>query len=102
MRNAAPNTELEDGMTDDTTTQHAPDEVEAAVIRLLAEILYVEPGEVDPDSDFIDLGLDSILAVEYIARLKGELGVQETLESLHDLGTPRALVEHVLAGSPAG
>jgi acyl carrier protein len=83
-------------------TDPTSDEVEAEVIRLLAEILYVEPGEIDPDTGFVDLGLDSILAVEYVARLRGEMGVRETLESLHDLGTPRALVEHVRAGSPAG
>jgi acyl carrier protein len=99
---AVPDTNLEDSMATDPTAQRAPDEVESEVIRLLAEILYVEPEEVDPEAGFVDLGLDSILAVEYVARLKGELGVRETLESLHELGTPRALVERVRAASPAG
>ncbi len=78
-----------------------PAEVESAVLRLLAEILYVEPAELDLDADFIDLGLDSILAVEYVAQLKIELGVRETIESLHELGTPRALVDHILATASA-
>jgi acyl carrier protein len=73
------------------------DQVESTVHRLLAEILYVEPDEVDLETGFIELGLDSILAVEYVARLKTELGVSETIEHLHDLGTPRALVDHIHA-----
>jgi|1185.fasta_scaffold13904_2 acyl carrier protein len=80
-----------------TESTAAQDEVEATVHRLLAEILYVEPDEVDLETGFIELGLDSILAVEYVARLKSELGVSETIEQLHDLGTPRALVDHIHA-----
>jgi acyl carrier protein len=80
-----------------TESTAAQDQVEATVHRLLAEILYVEPDEVDLDTGFIELGLDSILAVEYVARLKSELGVSETIERLHDLGTPRALVDHIHA-----
>jgi acyl carrier protein len=80
-----------------TESTAAQDEVEATVHRLLAEILYVEPDEVDLETGFIELGLDSILAVEYVARLKTELGVSETIEQLHDLGTPRALVDHIHA-----
>ncbi|MDN3354260.1 acyl carrier protein [Actinomadura sp. DC4] len=88
-------------MSTEPTEAPARDEVESTVHRLLAEILYVEPEEVDLETGFIDLGLDSILAVEYVAQLKSELGVSETIEELHDLGTPRALVDHILAESAA-
>lgn len=84
-------------MTSEPATRPAApaDEAEATVIRLLAEILYVDASEIDPEAGFIDLGLDSILAVEFVTRLKAELGVAETVESLHELGTVRALLDRV-------
>nr|WP_042180994.1 acyl carrier protein [Kibdelosporangium sp. MJ126-NF4]CEL14733.1 hypothetical protein [Kibdelosporangium sp. MJ126-NF4]CTQ96637.1 hypothetical protein [Kibdelosporangium sp. MJ126-NF4] len=65
---------------------------DSPAIMLLAEVLYVERHEVDLDKSFLDLGLDSILAVEYISMLKAELGVAITLERLYELGAPRKLL----------
>ncbi|MCT2583117.1 acyl carrier protein [Actinophytocola gossypii] len=68
-------------------------------IRLLAEVLYVEPERVDLDSNFPELGLDSILAVEYVAQLKASVGYTATIAELYDLGTPRALLDRLGASS---
>ncbi|GII80012.1 hypothetical protein Sru01_49940 [Sphaerisporangium rufum] len=89
-------------MTTEPGTRVPPEPVEPVVMRLLAEILYVEPETLSLDTGFADLGLDSILAVEYLAQLKRELGATETVESLLDLGTPRALAERLRHRTLAG
>jgi len=61
-------------------------------IRLLPDVLYVEPDAVDLDTGFPELGLDSILAIEYVAQLKASFGFEYSITELYDLGTPRALV----------
>jgi acyl carrier protein len=75
-------------------------QIEDTVLDLLAEILYVERDEVRSDTDFTAQGLDSILAVEYLAQVHDALGVKVTLAQLHDLGTPRALAELVHQAPP--
>lgn len=62
-------------------------------IRLLADVLYVEPEAVDLDTGFPELGLDSILAIELVAQLKASFGFEASINELYDLGTPRALVQ---------
>ncbi|MER7011652.1 acyl carrier protein [Saccharopolyspora sp. NPDC000359] len=72
---------------------------ESTALALLAEVLYVPVDQIDVTTSFTELGLDSILAVEYIAMIKSELGVAETVESLYEHGTPEAFVKHVAAGA---
>jgi acyl carrier protein len=54
------------------------------VMELLAEVLYLDVAKVDSLADFEELGLDSVLAVEFVAQVKAQLGVAATIESLYD------------------
>jgi acyl carrier protein len=65
------------------------------VMELLAEVLYLDVAKVDSLADFEELGLDSVLAVEFVAQVKAQLGVAATIESLYDWKTPEAFIEHV-------
>ncbi|MEU5254096.1 acyl carrier protein [Streptomyces longwoodensis] len=85
----------------DTRPEPDHQRVEDTVLDLLAEILYVERDTVRSDTEFTAQGLDSILAVEYLAQVHEALGVKVTLEELHDLGTPGALAARVRQ-APAG
>lgn len=73
--------------------------VESTALALLAEVLYVEVSRIDAGTSFTELGLDSILAVEYVAMLKAELGVSVNVDSLYEHGTPDAFLKHIAAGS---
>ncbi|MGE0722831.1 MAG: SDR family NAD(P)-dependent oxidoreductase, partial [Alphaproteobacteria bacterium] len=66
-------------------------DVLARLNALLAETLYLEPGAIDPDQPFTEIGLDSILAVELARRIEGEFGVALRATRLYDQPTPRGL-----------
>ncbi len=46
-------------------------DVESDIRRLVAEILEVEPEEIDPEAHFVkDLGMDSMMALEILAGIE--------------------------------
>ncbi|WP_040406197.1 acyl carrier protein [Amycolatopsis nigrescens] len=76
--------------------------IENKVMELLAEVLYLDVSKVDRNAEFEALGLDSVLAVEFVAQVKAQLGVAETIESLYEWKTPKAFIEHVRGQVVAG
>jgi acyl carrier protein len=84
-------------MTENAAATQAadPEHLEGEVVRLLAQILYVEPESVDHDGSFPDLGLDSILVVEFCALLEDELGVKVSATQVYKLATPRNVARHL-------
>ncbi|WP_410586747.1 acyl carrier protein [Amycolatopsis sp. lyj-23] len=75
---------------------------DAEVIReqlraLIAEVLYCEVAEVGGDTPFADLGLDSVLIVEFVAELNSRYPVGESVDSLYEHPTLNLLAEHVSA-----
>lgn len=45
--------------------------IENEIRKLIAEILEVEPEEIDPDAQFVkDLGMDSMMALEILAGIE--------------------------------
>ncbi|GGQ76172.1 beta-ketoacyl synthase N-terminal-like domain-containing protein [Couchioplanes azureus] len=70
-------------------------DVEAAVAERLAEVLYLEPGALDIRSSFQDLGVDSILGVEFVRALNDRLGISVKATALYDHPTPADLANHV-------
>ncbi|QUH03651.1 acyl carrier protein [Saccharopolyspora erythraea] len=84
-------------MSSGTQAEGSGRTAEGAALDLLGEVLYVEAGKIDLDAGFTELGLDSILAVEYVSMLKSELGVEQTVAALYELGTPRALFAGIAA-----
>ena len=67
----------------------------AIVRRILATALYISPDDLDDQTGFSDLGLDSILAVEVADKLNAELGTDLQATRLYDYPTVAALAAHL-------
>jgi acyl carrier protein len=63
--------------------------IEATVIGLLSNVLYVDSQSIDPEQPFTEAGLDSVLAVEFIGLVQAKLGLDLTVATLYENGTPR-------------
>jgi acyl carrier protein len=72
------------------------EDIEAEIIRLVAQTLYVEPDTIGPDSLFTELGLDSILVVEFCALLAEEMEVSISASTVYNLRTPRNVARHLV------
>ncbi len=55
-----------------------------ALITSLAEALYVTDGDVDPDRAFVEMGLDSIVGVEWLRSLNRQYGTSFSASVLYD------------------
>jgi acyl transferase domain-containing protein/enoyl-CoA hydratase/carnithine racemase/acyl carrier protein len=77
--------------------QPAPDttNVRAQLIATLAEDLMIRPEEIRDDGAFLDLGLDSILAVTWIRRLNTLFGTALPATVVYAHPTVGALISHV-------
>lgn len=51
--------------------------------ELAGECLYLPPGKVDPDAEFTQIGLDSVLALEFVANVNDACGTGLTLSALY-------------------
>jgi acyl carrier protein len=71
------------------------EEMERQLVRLLGEILYVEPATIDPAADFSVLGLDSILAVEFGALLEQDMGITVPAAKVYEHRTPRLFARYL-------
>jgi acyl carrier protein len=84
-----------------------------AVLRgHLARILHCDPWEIDPGAGFAQLGIDSILAAEFVAGVNHAYGLDERPVTLYDHPDLASMAAHVAArtttpvpapaGSPGG
>ncbi|BBA33898.1 hypothetical protein sS8_1944 [Methylocaldum marinum] len=64
--------------------------------RIVAAVIEVEPEQISPDCAYVDLGVDSILAVEIIGRANRELGIALRSTALFDHATVNKLAAHIL------
>ena len=77
------------------------------VRAMLAELLYLEAGDIADDARFVDLGLDSILAVEFAKKLQEHFGLDLRATRLYDFASVAELGDHIGAvpvsdaGAPA-
>lgn len=88
-------------MAENTAPSQAADpvHVEDEIVRMLAQILYTEPEAVDRQALFTDLGLDSILAVEFCALLENEMGITVPAATVYNLRTPHDFAHHLAVSS---
>ena len=63
----------------------SPGELQGRLAEMLAAVLYVEPSRLSPVKAFVDLGVDSILGVEFVRELNGTFGLDLTASVLYDL-----------------
>jgi acyl carrier protein len=72
--------------------------IEQAIVDGVRNVLQLDPNEeLDRRAAFLDLGVDSILAVEIINKVNSALGIQLRTTDLYNYATIARLVEH--AGS---
>ncbi|MEW9701811.1 beta-ketoacyl synthase N-terminal-like domain-containing protein [Paenibacillus sp. SI8] len=60
--------------------------------KSLAEVLYVDQDDIDSDKKFIDVGLDSIIAVEWIRVINKQYGTSISATIVYDYPTIREFV----------
>ncbi|MEU0880583.1 beta-ketoacyl synthase N-terminal-like domain-containing protein [Lentzea sp. NPDC005914] len=78
--------------------------VDAALTEMLSSVLYLGPGELNPQRSFQDLGVDSILGVEFVGAVNARFGLGVKATALYDHPTPASFAGYVSSlagGSPA-
>jgi acyl transferase domain-containing protein/cation diffusion facilitator CzcD-associated flavoprotein CzcO/enoyl-CoA hydratase/carnithine racemase/aryl carrier-like protein len=76
------------------------DEVRAAVVASLAEELMIDAAEIRDGSGFLDLGLDSILAVTWIRRLNSMFATELPATAVYANPSVGALVDRLAREAP--
>ncbi|MGW0093873.1 acyl carrier protein [Streptomyces sp. NPDC003328] len=61
----------------------------------LVATLYCDPADVDDDTTFHDLGLDSILGLEFLGLVNGRYQLSEEIDTLHEHPTLAQLVQYL-------
>jgi polyketide synthase PksM len=61
----------------------------------LANVLFMPEADIDIDENFVSLGMDSILGVEWVRRLNATLGFQLTATRIYDHTTVRELAAYI-------
>lgn len=75
-------------------TQNLPSKV-AGAIKIIAEEAQIDQGEVDLDTDFTDLGVDSLLSLNIVSRLHDELALVIPISAFVEHPTIRALTSYI-------
>ncbi|MFJ9041469.1 phosphopantetheine-binding protein [Streptomyces sp. NPDC102406] len=79
----------------------AESEVRATLRGQLADILRCDPRDIDPSVPFPQLGLDSLLAGEFVARVNATFGLSERPATLYEHRDLAAMAAYI-AGAPTG
>jgi amino acid adenylation domain-containing protein len=69
--------------------------VQKSLKQSLAKALYLGVSEIDEDKPFVDLGLDSIVAVEWVRVINGEYSLSMPATKLYDFPTISQLARYV-------
>ncbi|XOV79524.1 MAG: SDR family NAD(P)-dependent oxidoreductase [Aestuariibacter sp.] len=70
-------------------------QVAQTLTETLAQSLFLEPSEIDPDTSFIDLGLDSIIGVEWVKDINKVFATEISATRVYDFSTINALSVYV-------
>ncbi len=89
-------------LTEPTTSAHftrikeSREALQAELIKSLAEALYMNSSDIDVEKAFIDMGLDSIVAVEWIQSLNKEHGLSILATKVYDYPNILSFTEFLL------
>lgn len=65
------------------------------VQKILAEVLYIEIDKIDKNKPFSELGLDSVLSLEFTQKINRVFGVKLKTARLYDFATVKELAEYL-------
>jgi polyketide synthase PksN len=71
------------------------EDLESALTASLSAILFVKRSEIDLAKNFVDLGLDSIIGVEWIQALNNEYGLSMPASRIYSFPTMREFSKFV-------
>ncbi|XLS29187.1 SDR family NAD(P)-dependent oxidoreductase [Flavobacteriaceae bacterium M23B6Z8] len=71
-------------------------QIQQRLIRSLAAALYLDVSEIDPEQSFIDLGLDSIVGVEWIKTVNKDFNLALSSTKVYDYSTISKLATYML------
>ena len=63
------------------------EQIQKRLIKSLAEALYLDFSEIDPEQSFVDLGLDSIVGVEWIKTVNKDFDLELSSTKVYDYST---------------
>ncbi|QHI36098.1 Polyketide synthase PksL [Kordia antarctica] len=69
------------------------EQLKQMLINTLAKSLYLESSEIDPDKSFTDIGLDSIVGVEWIKIINKNLDMELSSTKIYDYATINELAK---------
>ncbi|SOC15856.1 SDR family NAD(P)-dependent oxidoreductase [Stappia indica] len=96
---AAPVVEAASPVANSVGTHHT--EIRERLVASLAEDLMIDVGDIRDDAGFLELGLDSILAVTWIRKLNALFGIELPATVVYAHPTVGALAAHVAGLVPA-
>ena len=68
--------------------------LEQEVTRLIAEIIEMEPSQIDPDAHLVeDLGMDSMMALEILAAIEKKFRIKIPEDDLPKITTVNKAIE---------
>ncbi|WP_437627953.1 SDR family NAD(P)-dependent oxidoreductase [Sorangium sp. So ce1151] len=76
-------------------------DVERAIVACLGEVLQTDRQRIDRDAPFMDLGVDSLLAIRVVDRINKQLGITLRTSDAYSYPSVRELASHVLASFAA-
>lgn len=72
-----------------------PGELQAMLRKSLADALFLQEADIDSDRSFVDLGLDSIVGVEWIKVINKHYGINISATRVYDYSTIAALASFI-------
>ncbi|TLS69236.1 acyl carrier protein [Mariprofundus erugo] len=73
-------------------------EIEAKIIKIVADQLNVDESEINPDSSFVDdLGADSLDTVELVMAFEEEFGVEIPDEDAEGIQSVQNAIDYIAA-----
>lgn len=64
-------------------------------LQIIAEEAQIDRDDIDPDTEFADLGVDSLLSLTIASRLQQELGIDVSSSTFVEHSTIKALISHI-------
>ncbi|MEM9491653.1 MAG: beta-ketoacyl synthase N-terminal-like domain-containing protein, partial [Myxococcota bacterium] len=89
----APTPESNAGATDPIASDIR--EIAALLVAQLADVLFLSPGEIREDDRFVELGLDSIIGIEWIKSINQRFGLTLAATRLYDYPTVADLARFI-------